>query len=91
VPHLAHSHPSTHPPAHPSTHPSIPTAASWPQLQQTLQQPGAQEFARDVSSNLSRRFLARAIKFTFGVPEGLRSAATAAVQPPQQQRGSRLV
>lgn len=67
------------------------TAASWPQLQQTLQQPGAQEFAREVSSNLSRRFLARAIKFTFGVPEGLRSAATAAVQPPQQQRGSRLV
>jgi hypothetical protein len=45
------------------------TATAWPQLQQMLQQPGAQEFAREVSGNLSRRFVARVIKFGFGLPE----------------------
>lgn len=37
-----------------------------------LGQPGAQEMAREVSSSLSRRFLARAIKFGFGIPEAQR-------------------
>ncbi|KAI8476423.1 MAG: ABC1 family-domain-containing protein [Monoraphidium minutum] len=52
-------------------------AEAWPQLRQALQQPGAQEMAREVSGALSRRFVARVIKFGFGLPEAqrLRGAA----------------
>lgn len=54
------------------------TGAAWPQLQQTLQQPGAQDLFREVTSSLSRRFLARVIKFGFGLPEAGRVQVAAA-------------
>ena len=47
---------------------------------QTLQEPGAQDFAREVSSSLSQRFLARAIKFGFGLGEARKVQAAAAAQ-----------
>lgn len=48
---------------------------------QTLQQPGAQELAREVSSSLSQRFLARVIKFGFGIGEATKVQAAAQADP----------
>lgn len=45
---------------------------------QTLQQPGAQELAREVSGSLTRRFIARVIKFGFGLPEARKVQAALA-------------
>ncbi|GBF89170.1 aarF domain-containing protein, chloroplastic [Raphidocelis subcapitata] len=53
-------------------------SAAWPQLREALQQPGAQELAREISGSLARRFLARAIKFGFGIPEAQRAASAPA-------------
>ena len=50
----------------------------WPQLQQLVQQPGAVELAKDVSNALVQRFMARAIKFAFGVQDARQVMAAAA-------------
>jgi transcription initiation factor TFIID subunit TAF12 len=46
-----------------------------------LREPGAQEMAREVSSALGRRFLARVVKFGFGLPD-----LQGRVQAQQQQQ-----
>lgn len=40
--------------------------ASWPQLQQFMDLPGAVEMRAELLANLSRRFFARTIKMIFG-------------------------
>jgi hypothetical protein len=58
--------------------PASPRPPATRRAPQALQQPGAQELAREVSGSLGRRFLARAIKFGFGIPEAQRAAAAPA-------------
>jgi hypothetical protein len=45
-------------------------AATGPQLQELLQQPGAADLASEVSRQLAQRFAARVVKFSFGASGG---------------------
>lgn len=51
-------------------------AATGPQLQQLVQQPGAVQLLQDVSRQLAQRFAARVIKFAFAGSQAATSSAS---------------